>query len=371
MVMATSEGCRTGLVGSVPLANAEAVFRATTETLGARLRRVPDGETGDRLQWIWWQWGILASHPAFVGGTDSDGRPRAHLANGAPENLTFPDLGYATAAKKSYATFRRLQEAGVVRGDVRFQVNLPTPLAPVVRMVDADDQARVEPAYERAMLAELAAVTDALPSEALAVQWDVAVEIGVLEGAFSSGLSLTLESVATRLARLCDAVPPGVELGLHLCYGDQARPRDDVDGIAFERLGHFKEPDDLSLPVRIANALFAGVTRDIDWLHMPVPRDRRDDEYYSPLTDLRRPPATELYLGLVHLTDGIEGATRRARAARRQVRDFGIATECGLGRRPPNTIPELLRLHVDVAEAIDADSAQGGESERVSKPEQR
>ena len=28
---------------------------------------------------------------------------------------------------------------------------------------------------------------------------------------------------------------------------------------------------------------------------------------------------------------------------------FGIATECGMGRRPPETIPALLRLHAALA----------------------
>ena len=78
---------------------------------------------------------------------------------------------------------------------------------------------------------------------------------------------------------------------------------------------------------------------------MPVPRDRDDDPYFSPLRDLNLKSGTELYLGLIHLTDGIEGAKRRAAAAKRVIPDFGVATECGFGRRPPETIPDLLRLH--------------------------
>ena len=29
---------------------------------------------------------------------------------------------------------------------------------------------------------------------------------------------------------------------------------------------------------------------------------------------------------------------------------FGIATECGFGRRPAETIPELLRIHAEAAD---------------------
>ncbi|MBV8451855.1 MAG: hypothetical protein JOZ29_06230 [Deltaproteobacteria bacterium] len=60
-------------------------------------------------------------------------------------------------------------------------------------------------------------------------------------------------------------------------------------------------------------------------------------------------PGTELYLGLVHLTDGLEGAKRRVAAASGVISDFGIAAECGLGRHQPDTIGRLLRLHREIA----------------------
>jgi hypothetical protein len=34
------------------------------------------------------------------------------------------------------------------------------------------------------------------------------------------------------------------------------------------------------------------------------------------------------------------------------VRDFGIATECGFGRRPADSIPALLRLHAELADPV-------------------
>ena len=50
------------------------------------------------------------------------------------------------------------------------------------------------------------------------------------------------------------------------------------------------------------------------------------------------------------MTGGIENTRRRIAAAARVVDDFGIATECGFGRRPPDTIPDLFRQHVEAAE---------------------
>ena len=54
----------------------------------------------------------------------------------------------------------------------------------------------------------------------------------------------------------------------------------------------------------------------------------------------------KVFLGLVHSDDGIEGTHRRIATARRHLDTFGIATECGFGRRPPEQIPELLEIHV-------------------------
>ena len=46
---------------------------------------------------------------------------------------------------------------------------------------------------------------------------------------------------------------------------------------------------------------------------------------------------------------GLQGARRRIAAAREAVPAFGIATECGFGRRPPETVLPLLDLHARVA----------------------
>ena len=40
------------LVGSVPLPDAASVFRTVGTALGSRLRRLPDGEAGARLDWV-------------------------------------------------------------------------------------------------------------------------------------------------------------------------------------------------------------------------------------------------------------------------------------------------------------------------------
>jgi len=40
------------LVGSVPMANSEQAMEAVGTALGSRIKRIPDGETGERGDWI-------------------------------------------------------------------------------------------------------------------------------------------------------------------------------------------------------------------------------------------------------------------------------------------------------------------------------
>lgn len=332
------------LVGSVPLPTAEDVLRAAATRAGAQLRRIPDGEVGERLGWIGFQVGRLGASPQMeLVPPDPDHyaplpvvRRRAGVADA---EIGFSDLGYAEAARSSYATFARLREEGVIAAGVRFQVSLPTPLASVASFVAPADQAAVEPAYERAMLAELDAILGEIPHADLAIQWDVAVEFGILEGVWPAPFDDVEDGIVARLVRLGNAVPIDVELGYHLCYGDYGHR-------------HFVEPADTSTLVRIANRVAAETGRPIAWFHLPVPRERDDEGYFAPLADLRLSPETELYLGLLHATDGVEGAERRIAAARRAAPAFGVATECGFGRRPAETIGPLLDLHAATADPV-------------------
>lgn len=115
---------------------------------------------------------------------------------------------------------------------------------------------------------------------------------------------------------------------------------------------HVIEPKDLGTCVALANGIAAKAARRVDWIHLPVPRARDDDAYFAPLRGLRLAPETELYVGCIHYTDGAEGTQRRASAARAHVASFGLATECGFGRRDPATILPLLDLHAAVASKI-------------------
>ena len=332
------------LVGSVPLANAEAVFRAVAAEIGDRVRRIPDGETGPRSDWIVWQLPVFTSQAALeiVPPAPDSWRPlpRVRLADaGRVEHVRFGALGYADAAIASYRTFARLKRDRVVPVACRFQCSLPTPLAPVFAFVVPEHQPLLEPLYEARLLAELDEIVREIPHDQLAIQWDTNFELGMLEGVFPVWFADVKGGILERLLRLARHVPPDVELGYHLCYGDVQHR-------------HFTEPEDAGKLVDVANALSASLGRALNWVHMPAPRGRTDEAYYAPLAELRLRPETELHLGLVHHTDGIEGTARRIDVARRFSAGFGIATECGWGRRPPSTVGELLRVHRELSRPI-------------------
>ena len=63
--METTQNGVAHLVGSVPLSDAETVFRTVAGTIGDNVQSIPDGETGDRIGWIKHLEKKLADHPAL------------------------------------------------------------------------------------------------------------------------------------------------------------------------------------------------------------------------------------------------------------------------------------------------------------------
>jgi hypothetical protein len=207
--------------------------------------------------------------------------------------------------------------------------------------VEEDLHAAIDPIYNAAVKREIDKLAAAVPHDELAIQLDVASAVFArLErgdvSSYGRSKHEMLQTFSRILLELGNHLPPTIELLYHFCYGDAGHR-------------HVVEPTDMGDMVALANRLSAGITRNIELIHMPVPRDRSDDKYFEPLRKLKLRPETLLCLGLVHYTDGVEGTRARLATAEKFVRDFSIATECGFGRRDPATIPELLRIHAAVA----------------------
>lgn len=250
-------------------------------------------------------------------------------------------LGYADWARASYAEFSKLADDGIIPSTTRFQVSIPGVHTFAVSFSPVDDQERMLPVWRRALATEVADIVASIPADRLSIQWDVPAEVGILERFFDYYADVEADEIGAYIAGLASLVPEGVEVGYHFCYGD-APPA------VGEKGRHWKEPDDLSTVVVLANALFAHADRPIDWIHLPVPIDRDDDAYFAPLADLAIPEDTALFVGLVHEEDGAEGAQRRIESASKYVHGFGVSTECGLGREPQGSVPGIMALHRDL-----------------------
>lgn len=351
------------LVGSVGLKDSEEVFRRVGPLVGARMKRIPDGETGPRTSWVARLRFVLEEDPAFEDDPEelaAGGRithptegtrtwkgsaivplgapppPRLRLKAGVrPQEIRIGGLGYPQAAIDSYRLLCALREQGAVPKHLRFQVSLPTTAAFLNAHVVYEHHAIVEPIYRGRLFREVDEICEAIPHADLAIQWDVSTEMGQWEGVRHAWFSDVKAGVIERLALHCARIPMDVELGVHLCYGSYGGR-------------HWKEPESTANMVEVHNRLIEKLARPIDYIHMPVPADRSDDAYFKPLSGLELHPGTKLFLGLVHDSDGVEGTRRRIAVASKYAKEFGVAAECGFGRRPPETIPNLLRIHAEV-----------------------
>jgi hypothetical protein len=337
-------------VGSIPLPDAETVFRTLSQATSKHLIRIPDGETGIRKTWIRFLQDVLAASPAIEHAADVppfkfvqwDGKvireiPRLRVKSGMTPKAEEFETGYADMAIESWGLFDKMQKAGTIPAKIRFQISLPSPIAPTYNNMVPGDRQKILPALTQHFIGEVAKIARTLPNDRIAIQWDVCQEVLAWENYYDPGpVDFRIETLAV-LAEVGDAVPEPIDLGYHLCYGS---PADE----------HLVQPKDTGIMVKMTSAIAARVKRPIQFFHLPVPKLRTDDAYYAPLEALKLGPGTELYLGLIHHNDA-QGNAARLAAARRHTRVDGVATECGMARGDPTRLPSLLAAHVHAIEA--------------------
>jgi hypothetical protein len=270
---------RLHLIGSIPLDSSEQVFRRLSDELGPFLRCMPDGETGERSRWVYFQRQMLLDHPAmeidptvppykFV---QWDGKvvreiEQVRFKPGVdPATVTF-ETGYDKAA---LASGKRSSACAAARSPRAHALpGLPADAAgqrlPLCQRAGARTYFGV---YERALKSALANIVKAIPAADLSIQWDVCQEVLAFEGYFKDRPPHYKKQIFDMLGRLGDAVPAGVEMGYHLCYGS---PRDE----------HLVQPKDAAILVEMMNGIVAS-TKRLDFLHIPVPGTHRRRLYLS------------------------------------------------------------------------------------------
>jgi hypothetical protein len=356
--------------GGVPIRPAAKVFEALAKHIGTLAPRYPDGDVAG------WQSAAtrtIAAHPALEPGLESTGSPGGRMQTFSyrlKKGLTAKDLvlgpyGYATTAAESYAEFKRLQDAGTVPAGTRFQVSLPGPGTIGQHLeLPVDDLLEISQA---ALGREIDEMLKTIPAGDLTVQIDFAggdaepEEYRRRPWAFDTPKQallddLSLDQTVGSAAWIVERTPPDVEVGFHICS-----------------LWHHdtRGGQDNEVLVDTANLLSEKITRPIAYIHIPIIPEHDKNSDYWPFQNLKLHPETRLNLGLINLSDGIEGARRRIEFATKAggLTDFGVAFYCGLGGRAapgapdpqqnpnprlrkPNaeTLGDVLDLHRKVAE---------------------
>jgi hypothetical protein len=341
------------VVGSVPLASAEDVFRACARELSPFLSAYPDGEVGERRYWTFSLASLIYSkHPDLEAvNTPPGGVVQQPTRDASKEewnrswwtfrlregvtSITFDRLHYAPAAAESYGVFRRLRSEGVIPSHAKFKVCLPATGSAIMGFFARPaDWPALSDAYRRAIRAEVARIVEQIPAEDLVIQWDIASEVrDILAGdrpLLPWSPQTSLEEKWQRhlgdMGELSRDIPEDVALGYHFCFGTWGGwPK--------------SHAPDMSVCVRLANEAVVRAGRRVDYVHMPVMPDATA-AFLTPLQNLSIGD-TKPYLGIV-LEDGLEGFERRAKAASRYLTNFGIASYCGWGRESPEEVPRLL-----------------------------
>lgn len=214
------------LVGSVPFADAETVFRQCCTQMPNRLKRVPDGETGSRGMFTYWQFELFGVYPKMMNdfSMNSAMAAKEYTQEVVDEGIAVLEkasleTGYDKAAVESYAVFKRLKDEGVIARETKFQVSLPT-AANVIVVVHKPFQERAFAVYEAALFKAMRRIQDGIPHDQLSIQVDLAVDTAYWEGQlYEPWFDNVKEGTVDYITRMIGQVDQDVELGLHNCYG--------------------------------------------------------------------------------------------------------------------------------------------------------
>ncbi len=327
------------LTGSINVASVDDAFELVGGRLQPGVTRVPDGEPGDRANWVLTQAGHFLDNPTLE---LIDGRARVRPGTA----VSFGAIDYHSVAEQSYARFIRARQDGVLAEGTRFLVSIATPFNAVNSFAAFDSQVEIAYAYEQALRRSVQRLQEIIPPADLAIQWDLPTELATIEGWFPNPYG-GIEPILAATARLAGWVHDDADLTFHLCYGDSkfgASPfmGDPPDEAAAKRGGRHIIPRDASAIVELANGLSRHVQRRIDAIQAATVAVWNKRAHWRPLSNLALEPGTEFYLGLLHAEDGAEGAAIRTELAAEFLPDFGISTECGLGRHSAEQLEAVL-----------------------------
>ena len=333
------------LVGSLPGATAREAMSRALDLLGPHLTSLPDGETGERRNWILSVIEGLRDHPDLELAKDGDWSDydrvprlkvrRSHRLYGAAL-----DFGHVSVVRESLADFRELTETAG-RTDLDFQQGVPGDLDLAVFTLGPPAGARHRRAFTEATIAEVRDVAD-LTGERALFQLEVPFELAVTAKAPAPVRRALVRGLARGITGVAAGAAPGTRFAVHLCMGDMNnRPIDrmtDADPVVQLTNALVRAwPDDR--PLELVHAPFAAGD-------VPAPTD---PDFYAPLAELDLPPTVRFAAGIAHESQGLDDQRGiRDRVEWLLGRPVDVAAACGLGRRTDEAATEVMRRTADL-----------------------
>ncbi len=331
------------LVGSLPAASTGDALTWATGILGNTIGPcMPDGETGERSDWVNRLVENLRTHPdlelmrdgEWTGYTDT---PAFRVKKG--RKLRSIDLDYFAEFEKSWQAYQDL----VHGSGRRFQIGIPGHLdvAAIAFGFNLPVALRNLAPFRDATIREIAAIW--AKAAGLAVfQLEVPIELIMLSKLPNPARPAAAKRFAREILRVVEAAPRDSRFGLHLCLGD----------LNNESMG---EPSDAGPLVVLANALMAAwpTGRVLEFLHVPLAHGSKpptmDPDYYAPLSELWIPDHVRFIGGFIHEKSLIKDLVLiRDQIEFNLGRQIDVGASCGLGRRTR----KAAQLNLEIARAV-------------------
>jgi hypothetical protein len=335
------------LVGSTPFADADEAIDIALDRLGGHLHTVPDGETGDRRNWIIHIIEALKAHPDLEvtregDWSDYDQTPVFRVRKGHQLTAASLDLQHVAPFQAAYPAFAARREAAVSAGvpgagDLAFQVGIPGDFDMALFVFGPTGPFRHRRAFTDATLAEIRQIQELAGRDA-AGRPDVVFQLEIpAELVFVARFPGPLQPLVARwlgggVAKLAARSPQGTRFGIHLCLGDMNH----------RALAQLKDVTPL---VRLANAIAHAwpAGRSLEFVHAPfaaavlpppAPDTADGAAFYVPLKGLRLPSQTRFIAGFVHESRPLAEQQETLALIESLVgHRVDVATSCGLGRR--------------------------------------
>lgn len=332
------------LVGSLPGDDTDDAMRLAVTHLGSKLRYLPDGETGDRHNWIIHIIEGMRKHPDLElkkegDWSDYDKTPVFRVRRGHTLRAETLDFGHVTTFDESWPSFIRFREEQQ-NPALAFQAGVPGDLDMALFTLGPVGAFRHRAAFRGATLREIREIYRRGGKDVV-FQIEIPAELAFVARMPAPLRPLMARALARGVARLAREAPAGARFGVHLCLGD-------MNHRALATM------TDTSPVVLLANAIVKAwpAGRTLEFMHAPfaaaqkVPRT--DPGWYAPLTRLKLPRTTRFAAGFVHEDQDLDEQRRlRALIERNVGREVDVSTSCGLGRRTrPAAMAALERTAV-------------------------